>query len=93
MKLAKERVAHLAQSISTHLQQTGYLELRGSKPLLLDLLNRTMTEELQVEDRLNAEVRALMKRYENEIERGGADYQKMFTMIKSKLVKERGLIL
>jgi hypothetical protein len=93
MKLSKERVAHLAQSIATHLQQTDYLELQGSKPSLLDLLNRTITEELQVEDRLNAEVRALMKRYENEIERGGADYQKMFTMIKSKLVRERGLVL
>jgi len=34
-----------------------------------------------------------MKNYEAEIQRGGVDYQKMFTMIKSRLVKERGLIL
>jgi hypothetical protein len=42
---------------------------------------------------LNAEVRQLMKQYDAEIERGGVDYQKMFTMIKNKLVRERGLIL
>jgi len=56
-------------------------------------LDRTITDELLVEDRLNAEVRELMKRYATEIERGQVDYQKMFTMIKNKLVKERGLIL
>jgi hypothetical protein len=56
-------------------------------------LERAINEELQVEDRLNAEIRQLMKAYEDEIERGAVDYQKMFTMIKTKLVKERGLIL
>jgi len=52
-----------------------------------------MTEELSVEDRLNAEVRQLMKAYEKDIEHGHVDYQKMFTMIKSKLVRDRGIIL
>jgi hypothetical protein len=50
-------------------------------------------DELQVEDRLNAEIRNLMKAYESEIEKGHVDYQKMFAIIKSKLVRERGLIL
>jgi hypothetical protein len=52
-----------------------------------------MTEELGVEDRLNAEVRRLMEPYEDQIEQGHVDYQKMFTMIKQKLVRERGIIL
>jgi uncharacterized protein len=56
-------------------------------------LDAGITEELSVEDRLNTEVRTLMKQYDAEIERGGVDYQKMFTMIKTKLVRERGLIL
>jgi len=34
-----------------------------------------------------------MKKYEAEIERGHVDYQKMFTMIKKQLVKEREIIL
>jgi hypothetical protein len=34
-----------------------------------------------------------MKTYEKEIEQGKVDYQKMFTMIKHKLVRERGIIL
>jgi len=52
-----------------------------------------VTEELSIEDRLNAEVRQMLKAYEKDIERGNVDYQKMFTMLKSKLARERGIIL
>ena len=93
MKLSKERVAHLAESLVTRLVSHGHLECRSTKQAMVQDLERVITEELQVEDRLNAEVRQLMKAYESEIDRGGVDYQKMFTMIKSKLVKERRLIL
>jgi hypothetical protein len=93
VKLSKERVAHLAASIVVRLHQEGYLELAGPKPSVIEAVRGVITDELLVEDRLNAEIRELMKRYDAEIRRGGADYQKMFTLLKSKLVKERGLIL
>ena len=35
----------------------------------------------------------MLKQYDAEFNSGRADYQKMFTMVKSKLVKERGVIL
>jgi hypothetical protein len=93
VKLSKERISHLAKSLAVRLQEQGYLEITGPKQGLTDTLGHAITDELMVEDRLNAEIRDLMKAYEAEIERGHVDYQKMFTMIKSKLVKERGLIL
>jgi hypothetical protein len=92
MKLTKERVALLAHTLTSRLEAGAYLEILSSKQLTQEL-EGTITEELQVEDRLNTEVRQMMKTHEAEIERGQVDYQKMFTMIKSKLVKERGLIL
>lgn len=93
MKLSKARVHHLAEALVTALSDKGYLDVTGSKQALVDALDAGITEELSAEDRLNAEVRTLMKQYDTEIERGGIDYQKMFTMIKTKLVRERGLIL
>jgi hypothetical protein len=93
VKLSKERIGHMAQSLSRRLQEQGCLELLGSDRTLVDTLAKVITDELSVEDRLNAEIRGLMKAYEREIEQGHVDYQKMFTMIKSKLVRERGLIL
>lgn len=93
MRLSKERVAHLAQALATRLQAGGYVEVAGPPKPFVDALDRAITDELQVEDRLNAEIRGLMKAYEAEIEQGRVDYQKMFTMIKSKLVRDRGLVL
>lgn len=93
MKLSKERVWHLAESLVSRLQEEGRLELSAPKPAVVDILDRAITDELQVEDRLHVEIRLLMKQYEAEIEQGRVDYQKMFTLIKNKLVKERGLIL
>lgn len=93
MKLSKARVHHLAQTISARLQAQGYLKVTGSERTAVQALEKTLTDELSVEDRLNTEVRELLRAYQDEIEQGRVDYQKMFTMIKSKLVRERGLIL
>ena len=93
MKLSQDRVAHIAGSVVSRLQSQGMLEILGTRLGLVEVLNRAITDELSIEDRLNAEIRQLMKTYETEIERGQVDYQKMFTMIKKKLVQERGVIL
>lgn len=93
MKLSKERIAHMAESLARRLTQRHLVALTGSQQALVEILTHAITEELSVEDRLNEEVRALMKKYEAEIEKGQVDYQKMFQMVKKQLVKERGIIL
>jgi len=93
MRLSKERVRHLAETVATRLQQEGLAEVTGDRKALVEVLQQAVTEELSLEDRLNAEVRQLLKAYEQQIEQGQVDYQKMFVMIKQKLVRERGLIL
>lgn len=52
-----------------------------------------ITYELAVEDRLNDEVREILRRHESEIDRGRLDYRRLFELTKQKLVKERNLIL
>lgn len=93
MRLSKERVRHMADSLVGRLQQEGHIELLGDRNALVAGLEQVMTDELSVEDRLNAEVRQLLKAYDKQIEQGQVDYQKMFQLVKQKLVRERGLIL
>ena len=93
MKLSTERVKRISDALVTRLQTEDALELLGTRQAVVEALDHAITEELAVEDRLNAEIRTLMKTYAVEIERGNVDYQKMFTMIKKKLVAERGIIL
>jgi hypothetical protein len=52
-----------------------------------------MTEELAVEDRLNDEVREILKKFEGEIESGRMDYRKLFDMTKQKLIRERNIVV
>jgi len=93
MRISKERVRHMADALAARLVQEGHVVLTGAQKGFVDQLDQAITEELSIEDRLNAEVRQMLKAYEAEIERGNVDYQKMFTMLKSKLARERGIIL
>jgi hypothetical protein len=45
------------------------------------------------EDKINDEVRGMLKAYEKEFAAGRADYKTMFDMVKKKLVRDRGLVL
>ncbi|HSV90281.1 MAG TPA: DUF507 family protein [Nitrospiraceae bacterium] len=93
MRLSKERVLHMSESLATRLQEDGLVAIAGDRKAFIEQINRVIIEELSVEDRLNAEVRQLLNAYEQDIEQGHVDYQKMFTMVKSKLARERGIIL
>ncbi len=93
MRITKERIRHIATTVASRLQDQGLLEVTGSEETLIQALDKAIRDELSVEDRLNVEVRNLLQQYEAEFEKGRADYQKMFTMVKGKLVKERGLVL
>ena len=93
MRLSKERVRHMSESLATRLQEEGLVTVAGDRKVFVEQVGHAILEELSVEDRLNAEVRQLLKAYEQDIERGHVDFQRMFTMVKSKLARERGIIL
>jgi len=83
----------MAESLAGRLQQEGQVELVGERKGFVEALDQAITHELLAEDRVNAEVRQLLKAYEHQIEQGQVDYQKMFQMVKQKLVREQGIIL
>lgn len=60
---------------------------------LVERADAIILEELMVEDRLNNEVRELLKKHETDIERNRMDYRRLFELTKQKLVKERNLVL
>lgn len=52
-----------------------------------------ISEDMQLEDKLNEEVKDIMERYDEDLKSGKVDYNKLFTLIKQQLIKERKLIL
>ena len=83
----------MAESLANRLAEEGCIELTGDRKAFVESLDHVIKEELSLEDRVNTEVRQLLKTYEKQIEQGQVDYQKMFQIVKQKLVRERGLIL
>ena len=57
------------------------------------MVQEVITEELRVEDKLNDEVRELMREHMARIRRADVEYHEMFKVIKARLAKERDIIL
>ncbi len=57
------------------------------------IISAIITEDLLVEDRLNDEVKTLLEARTKDYERDMMDFGRVFQMVKSKLVRERGLVL
>ena len=93
MKLSKERVTVLAVSLVDKLIAGGMVEPVGERKSLAASLERVILDELSVEDRINAEAKELLRKYEAEIAKGHMDEHQVFLMIKKQLVKEKGVIL
>jgi hypothetical protein len=93
MRLKKEMIQHIAQVMAKRLTERGFITFDGQLRDLEVLFASVITEDLMVEDRLNEEVREILARHQEEIDRGNIDYHKMFQMIKRKLAQERGLVL
>ena len=60
---------------------------------LAEQLFQVMDAEVNLEDRINEEVRQLLNQYQDQMRQSGASYQEMFKLIKNKLVRERKLVL
>ena len=93
MRIPKALVTVLSKEIIDNLRKRHLIELKESEESVVKLLEELITEELMVEERLNDEVRELLKQYDAEIEKGRLDYRRLFDMTKHKLVKERNIIL
>ncbi len=93
MRVRREMIQYLAQAVVHDLSDKRCIQILAEREKVEELVREVITEDLQVEDRLNDEVKALLRAFSDEFNRGQADYHKMFTMVKRRLVQERGLIL
>ncbi|MEW6739880.1 MAG: DUF507 family protein [Nitrospirota bacterium] len=93
MRIPKSWVPSMARRIVDNLIKKELIEPAISVNTLIEETEKLLMDELMVEDRLNEEVRHLLRKYESDIEKGRLDYRKLFDMTKQKLVKERSIVL
>lgn len=93
MRIPKGWVPGISKKIVEDLLKNELIRLRDSKEQVVALVEELILEELMAEDRLNDEIREMLKQYDAEIEKGHLDYRKLFDMTKHKLLKERNIII
>ena len=93
MRVNKEFVEILSKKIVKSLVEKDLIIWEEAPKKLETIISGIIIEDLMVEDLLNEEVKTLLESKTEEYERSMMDYGKVFQMVKSKLVRERGLIL
>jgi hypothetical protein len=92
MLFSKEYVGYLARQVTQKLVAGEFIETTQPAKVS-EALNLALLEELQLEDRINDEVRLILEQYDEEMRRAGASYQEMFKKIKGELVRKYKAVL
>jgi hypothetical protein len=90
MLIAREFVAYLARQLVKKL--SGSMIETVEPQAVSELIAGVITVELEVEDRLNDEVRDILSQYSDYMRREGVSYQEMFRRIKNTLISQRKVI-
>src|SRR5215467_12942143 len=90
MLLPREFVAYLSRQLVNRLTP-GIIETTNPN-LVGEKISLVISEELEVEDRLNDEVRDLLSQYSEYMRREGVSYQEMFRRVKNTLIAQRKVI-
>ena len=93
MRITKEFVETLSRRVIRSLLDKDLIIWEETIDKLETIVAGIIIEDLMVEDRLNEEVKTLLESKTEEYERSMMDYGRVFQIVKSKLVRERGLIL
>ena len=93
MRLRRKMIDYVAKIVADNLFDKELVSGEVSAETLMTEIRHLITEDLLVEDRLNEEVKEILRAHTAEIDRGNIDYSRMFAMVKRQLVRERGLIL
>lgn len=92
MRLSKIQIEHLAFSIVRNLLKDEKI-LADNRNNLVEEINALVMEEFLLEDKLDQEVRELLNQHMEKIRKENIEYQTMFKMIKTKLAKEKDIVL
>lgn len=93
MRIPRTWVPIIARRVIESLVERNLVETKVDTAQLIATSEEIIMNEMMVEDRLNDEVREMLKQYEKEIDSKRLDYRRLFDMTKQKLVKDRNIIL
>ncbi len=93
MRLKKEIIKRISDKVVKRLVRRELISEDSNEEVLRTRIAHVIEADLMVEDRLNDEVKEILRDFQDEMDKDNVDYSRMFTMVKTKLARERNLVL
>ncbi|MBI5469428.1 MAG: DUF507 family protein [Deltaproteobacteria bacterium] len=93
MKLSIEQVDKISRIVVERLKEKDLVVFKAPENKVLERMHEIIMRDLKAEDDLDREVEEILKTHTGSMDNQKIDYRKMFSMIKGKLARERGIIL
>jgi uncharacterized protein len=93
MKLSKEQIHYICEKVLRALKEKNIVEFKTDEAKVLNRMIKEFEKNIDDELKLENDVKTALQPYESQIKSGEVNYNKMFTMIKNKMAKERGFVL
>ena len=92
MLVSREYLAYLAKQVTNKLIEGEFID-SSNVAKTSEGVNAALLDEMQLEDRINDEVRLILEAYQDEMHKSGASYQEMFKKVKGELVRKYKAVL
>jgi hypothetical protein len=93
MKLSPDKIDQLAAALVDQLAEIDGVLFKGDDSQLRLAAQQIITDELLVEELLDAEIHKMLQAYKYEITMGRMSYDELFKKTKQRLVRDRKLVL
>ncbi|MFQ5441648.1 MAG: DUF507 family protein [Thermodesulfobacteriota bacterium] len=93
MRLTIEQVEKISAMVLKRLKEKNLIIFKTGEDEVLERVKEAILADLRAEDALDREVEGILQSHSGELDSSGADYKKMFRMVKGKLARERDLVL
>jgi hypothetical protein len=92
MILSKDYVDYMTRQVLKRLVAAKVIKTEHM-PKVAERVNRAVIDELQLEDRINEEVRVILEAYQEDMRKSGASYPEMFKKVKNELARKYKAVL
>jgi hypothetical protein len=93
MKLSQAKIEQLAAALVDQLAEIDGVMFQADDGRLRMAAQQIITDELMVEEQLDAEIHKLLQAYKYEITMGRMSYDDLFKKTKARMVRERQIVL
>jgi hypothetical protein len=93
MKLSPAKIEDLSDKMIDALAEIEGVMFQSNDHELSIAINEIMTDELMIEERLDAEIHQMLQAYKYEITMERLSYDDLFKKTKRRLISERKLVL